>query len=206
MGVYALPVNSTLVQFIYDLKKQEQEILIEHLCCSCKDKKATKVCYNCDPLGCKLCENCCNKEHKRDFPPIRAHKPMPIEGHGKNIPNKMCCTYHCEELTHYSEKHRKFACKHYLSDEPDDVKADYVQIEVAVQTLKSRLSPVMDSLEGYLKRLQDAHQNISTIQNQLIETGPSTIMEIQQRFTNFKDIFLKRKKSLLQHVEACVSV
>ena len=206
LGTYALPVNSTLVQFILDLKAQTQErgMRMADVCCVCKDKEAVKICYNCDPLGCKLCEECCTREHERDFPPVCAHKPIPIEN-GKSKLNNRCCTHPHQQLTHYSEKHKKIVCKHYLNDQPDDSKADYIPVEAAVQRLKSQLTPVMRNLDGYLKRLEDAHHNISTTQNQLMNIGPNTIQEIGKQFVNFKDMLEKRRETFLQHVETCVS-
>ena len=199
IGVNALPVNLTLVKFIHDCQEQRD------FCYACHVTRAVKICYSCDPLGFRLCEECCTREHERDFPPVRAHNPMLIEVDGKINPRISCNTHDCLSLTHFSEKHRKFACKPHLDDQPDDVKADYEKIEVAVQKLKSDLSPVIDNLEGYLKRLQDAHHNISTIQSQFAMIGSKTIMAIQHRFTKFQDIFQERQEHLRKHADTCVS-
>jgi len=202
--VYALPVNVTLVKLIDELETQKDEVVMKDLCCSCNNEKAVMVCFNCDPSGCRLCEACCTSEHERNFAPVRAHKPIPIKVE-KSVPMSMCHHHPDQPLTYYSEVTGTFACQKYLDDQPEDIKFEYVPVEVATQKLKSRLSHIMLNLERYLKRLQDSHQNISIIQSQLRETGPTTIQEIQDQFAKFKAIFEERQKFLLKNVDEFVS-
>ena len=117
----------------------------------------------------------------------------------------MCRSHRGQQLTHYCEKTETFACQNYLESLPEDVKSSYVPTEVVVQAYKSKLFPVVQKLERYLKRLQDSHQNISIIQSQLRETGPTTIQEIQDQFAKFKAIFEERQKFLLKNVDEFVS-
>lgn len=204
MGVYALPTNSTLLTLIDELRAQKDEVVVEDLCHACNKEKAVIICFNCDPVGCKLCDACSTSEHERDFAPVRAHKPIPIRGK-KSVPKNMCRCHIGQLLTHYSEKTGTFACQQYLETQPEDIKSNYLPIEVVVQVLKTRLSSVLQNLEGYLKRLQASHQNISIIQSQLRETGPTTIQEIQKQFSNFQAIFQKRQNALLEDMDAYVS-
>ena len=185
MGVYALLVKFKFIRHI-----QEQEFIkeIKDLCFNYEDKEAVKICYNCDPLGCKLCEDCCTKKHERDCPPVHAHKPICIEDDGKK--NLRINHRGLSLMTHYFEECKKFVCQQYLGNQPDDVKADY---EHVVQESKS-----------WSKQL-NAHHNISTIQNQLMETGPNTIKQILEQFTNFQEMFQKRQSTLHQTVDAYVS-
>ena len=199
MGVYALPINSILVTLIHDLTTD--------ICSVCKKEEAVKICYRCDPAGCWLCERCCTLEHERDFAPVRTHKPIPITcAKSCVISNNECHTHIGQPLRYYSERTEKFACKEYLDDQPEHVKADYVRVEIAVQSLKSRVMTVMQNLDDYLKRLQDSQDVILTMQSQLLEIGPKAIQDIKEHFVDFKNELQTRQNNILNRANQCVSV
>jgi len=205
MGIFALPVNLALVALVNDLKIHDspQEVVVEDLCCACNREKAVKICFNCDPAGCKLCEACCTYEHDRGFAPARAHKPISIRDENKILKNM--CIHHNQPLTHYSEKTATFACQKCLEVKPDDIEVDHEPLEVVIQTFKSKLTPVVQNLEAYLRRVQDSHRNISIIQSQLRQAGPKTIQDIQTQFAKFQLIFQERQKTLVEKMEDYVS-
>ena len=213
-GAYALPVNSILVQLIHEKMQKDKAKGIgcsecnkqekKETCRNCKTEKATKICFSCDPTGCKLCEACCTSEHERDFPPVRAHKPVLIKN-VKGMSRCKCGTHDGQSLTHYSEKTGTFACEAYLESQSDDVKADYKQIEAVVHTLKSRATAIMQNLEEYQIRLESSNHKISTMQNQLMEKGPKTIAEIRKQFGEFQSMFQQRQNALLTNVKEYVS-
>ena len=203
MGVFALPVNATLVKIIHDLKIQKDEAKIKDLCCACNKKEAVKICFSCDPAGCRLCEACCTSEHRRRFAPLRSHKPINIE-EVKKVPKNKCNIHHKQSLTHFSEKTGTFVCRKCLDSQPDK-KADYVEVDIAIQTLKSRVTAAMKNLDDYLKRLEDSQNKISIIQSQLLEDGDKTMQDIQKQFADFQIIFEKRQNTLLKNIDTCVS-
>ena len=198
IGVYALPINLSLIKLISECCKDDE------LCRGCEKEKPTKICFNCDPEGCKLCERCCTSEHERDFAPVRAHKPILLIDM-KSKPKNKCRTHSGHSIAYYSEKTGTFACQEYLSSKPDHIKADYVQVEVAIQTMKSRVTAVMQKLDGYLKRLEQSQHKVATVQSQVMEAGPKTIQEIREQFTKFQNVFQKRQESILMDVTQCVS-
>ena len=224
-GAYALPVNSILVQLIHEKmqkdkaegiaysEEEEQDIdpccsCIEQkkkeTCRNCREEEATKICFSCDPIGCKLCEACCTLEHERDFAPVRAHKPVLIKNL-KGMSRYKCGTHVGQPLTHYSEKTGKFACEAYLDGQPDEVKADYEQLEAVVHKLKSRATAVMQNLEEYLIRLENSYHKISTMQSQLMKKGPKTIAEIRKQFGEFQHMFQERQNALVTNMKEYVS-
>ena len=194
-GAYARPVNSILVQLIHEkmqkdkaegiaCSEEEQDInscieqnkketcrnckADEETCRNCRTEKATKICFSCDPTGCKLCEACCTSEHERDFAPVHAHKPVLIKN-VKGMSRYKCGTHVGQPLTHYSEKTGTFACKEQLDSLSDEEKADYEQLEAVVHNLKSRATAIMQNLQEYLIWLESSYHKISTMQNQLID-------------------------------------
>ena len=203
MGVYALPVNSTLVKIIHKLKMQKDEAKVNDLCCACSKEEATRICFSCDPVGCRLCETCCNSEHQRRFAPVRSHKPILIE-QAKRVPKNKCNIHHYQSLTHFSETTGTFACQKCLDSQPD-IKASYVKVDAVIQTQKSRVATVMQDLDDYLKRLEDSQNKISAIQSQLLEIGPKAIQDIQKQFADFQIIFQKRQNALLRNTDTYVS-
>ena len=209
MGIYALPVNLTLVMLVNKLRIIEatDEIAVQDLCCVCKQEKAIKMCYSCDPLGCKLCEACCTAEHERGFAPVRAHRPILIKDDTDKRRKENMCQIHDQVLTHYSEVTGTFACQKCLDQATlvEDSKICFEPFDVVIQSFKSKLAPLMQNLEGYLGRVQESHHKIAIIQSQMKQAGPRTIQEIQNQFAKFQVLFQERQKNLLDDMEKFVS-
>ena len=207
MGIYGLPVNITLTTIINNLRNQnatEDKVANEDLCCACKSEKAVKVCFSCDPGGCKLCEACCTSEHERGFAPVRNHRPVLIKDL-QLIPRNACHTHNGQPYTHYSETTETFACQNCLDNLSEDVRSLFKPFDVVVGSSRAHLEPIMKNLEKYLERVQESHHNIAIIQSQLRQTGPKTIQDIQRQFAKFQLTFKERQKSLLDRTEKYVS-
>ena len=201
MGTYALPVNKTLVDIISLHESLKGDATPVDLCCSCKERPAEKICFSCDPAGCKLCEQCCDAEHNCPFGPVRNHKPLNInevKAVAKNF-----CVKHNQPLTHCSKKVADFVCEKCLTELDD--KAEYVLIEVAGQALTQRLPKVMGDLNSYLKRQQDAQHKMELMLMNLGVIKPNIMQEIQKKFSRYQIIFQKRHNSLIDNLETEVS-
>jgi len=201
LGIYALPVNRTLVDILSVTLQENLEdgnIPVD-LCCYCNEKPAEKICFGCDPIGCKLCEPCCTAEHSRPFAPVKSHKPLNID-EVANIP-KNFCSKHEQLLTHYSEKAAIFGCKKCLAEQSEEVDVEFLPMDVAMQTLRQKLPHVTENLEGYLKRLQDAQREMEMIQGKLGVTKSQAMQEIQKKFSKYQIVFQERQKTLLANLE-----
>ena len=203
LGIYALPVNRTLVDLLFNVNLKEPVTPLVDLCCYCKEHPAEKICFGCDPTGCKLCEQCCKDEHTRPFDPVKLHKPLNID-EVTSIPKNHCST-HKQKLTHYSEKTATFACKKCLAEKKDDIDVEFLSIDEAVEPLKQNLPKVMKELESYLKRLQDAQHGMEEVHTQLGESKAKAMQDILKKFTKFQAIFQERQKILLTNLETEVS-
>ena len=196
LGIYELPVNITLVDILSKRGLQGETTPID-LCCIC-NHPAEKICYDCDPSGCKLCEVCCNTEHSRSFSPAQMHKPLNI-----NEANASFCVKHKQLLTHYSETETIFACKECLTELGDE---SFRPIEVVIQTLRQGLPKVMEDLESYLRRLQDAQYKMERIQNEFGVTKLKTMQKMIKKFNNYQTIFQERENTLIANLEMEVSI
>lgn len=205
MGIYALPVNVDLVTLVerMDIRNAANtRVAMEDLCCACRDKKAVKICFSCDPVGCKLCEACCTSEHERDFAPIRAHRPILIRD-APNTHSDKCPFHNGQPLTHYSKKTGTFACQQCLDSLTENIR--YEPIEQCTHSFKLELKPIIEKLERYLERVQDSYHKISIMQSKLRQAGPKAIHDFQTQFAGFQLIFKERQKTLLDKAEAYVS-
>ena len=199
LGIYALPVNRTLVDVLYNMnfkKSLKGETTPVDFCMICNNP-AEKICFGCDPNGCKLCEKCCIVEHSRKFPPVQMHKPLNFDEVSSYF-----CVKHKQLLTHYSEEAAIFACKECLAEMAD---VDFLPMEAAIQTLRQQLPKMMEDLESYLRRLQDAQGRMEIIQYELGLTQSKTMDKILKKFSYYKFIFQEQEKTLLANVEAEVS-
>ncbi|XP_065908501.1 uncharacterized protein [Dysidea avara] len=206
MGIYGFPVNRTLVDILSNLNlldSIEEGATPKDICCYCSQNEATKICFGCDPTGCKLCEECCATEHSRPFAPVRAHKPLDLSDVA-NIPRQIC-NVHGLPFTHYSERAATFACKKCLEGQSDEYNVEFLPIDAAIQVLRQRLPMLTESLERYLKRLQDAQRNMTMVQADLGMTETKTIKDIQQKFSKFQKVFQERQKALLTNLGLVVT-
>ena len=204
LGFYALPVNRTLIDLLFNMNLQQSlESTPVDVCCYCNKQPAEKICFDCDPTGCKLCEQCCVAEHSRPFAPVKSHKPLNID-EVLNYPTNLC-TKHKQIVTHYSEKAATFMCKKCLEEQPEEFNVEFLPIDVAFQTLRQKLPLVTQDLEGYLKRLQEAQYKIEMIKSQLSVTRSKTMQVILKMFSKYQIIFQERQKTLLAKLEIEVS-
>ena len=207
LGAFALPVNVTLVDVLWEINLQDNlesgtTTLTVDLCNICKKNPTEKICFGCDVMGCKLCEQCCIIEHNRPFAPVQSHKPLNIEEVTKSPKN--FCSEHKQLLTHFSEKSAKYACKRCLEEQPD-VDMEFLPIDVVTQRLKQNLLPLTENLEGYLKRLQDSQHRMVKIQGQLWKTRSKAMKEVQSKFVKYLKICQNQQKKMIANLKADVS-
>jgi len=205
IGVYNLPVNLELTNLIHQMNLKDsiddETSEVEVKCCYCNHRAATVVCFSCDPTGCKLCKECFKLEHDRGFAPVRAHKPIPIEDITK-IPKNACLHHPGQILTHYAQQTGLFACAECVEAQGSAV--TYKRLEVAIQDLKTRLEPMMQNVDGYLKRLQDAHHKVATIHSQVAVAGAEIAKEIQEKFSTFQALLQDRQRIMLNMTDDVV--
>lgn len=60
------------------------------LCQDCKERQATLICFQCLAAGFKFCNDCSEREHNRDFGPVKGHNPQPIEKAAVSMPVPSC--------------------------------------------------------------------------------------------------------------------
>ena len=206
LGIYALPVNRTLVDIISNMNLQES---LDNgptpvdLCCYCNERPAAKICFGCDPAGCKLCDQCCDAEHNRPFAPVKSHKPLNIN-EVTNVP-KNYCVKHDQMLTYYSVKAETFACKKCVAELDDDLNIQFLPLEAAIQLTRQKIPKVTEDLESHLRRLQDAQHRLERIQGELGVAKSKAIQEILKKFSRYQIIFQERQKTLLANLESKVS-
>ena len=198
MGIYSLPVNKALVDIISLHENLKDDTVPVDLCCNCNERPAEKICFGCDPAGCKLCEQCCDAEHNRTFGPVQSHKPLNIND--VKTAAKNFCVKHNQPLTHCSKKEADFVCEKCLTELDD--KAEYLPIEVAGQALTQRLPKVMEDLNSYLKRQQVAQHKMELMLLNVGVVRPNIMQEIQKKFSLYQSIFQKRHNSLIDNLEA----
>ena len=205
MGIYYLPVNLELVNLIQQMKLKDsvddKTLETEVKCCYCNHHTATVACFSCDPAGCKLCSECFKLEHNRGFAPVRAHKPVPIKDM-KKMPKNVCLHHPGQLLTHYAQQTGLFACAQCIEAQGSAVA--YKPLEVAIQDLKAKLKPMMQDVEGYLKRLQDSQHRVATIHSQVAVAGAEVANEIQQQFSTFQALLQDRQRLMLNMTDAVV--
>lgn len=202
LGISGLPVNRTLVDILRNLSLLK--ISKDPYCCYCNNKQAKKICFGCDPLGCKLCEQCCIAEHNRRFAPVRSHTPLNIDEVTINIP-KIFCGKHEELLTHYSEKHAIFACIKCLEEQFNEDNVDFLPIDLSVKNSRKKLPQVSDNLETYLRKLQDVKYEVEKTHIRLGETMSEVIQKILSKFSEYQHTLQVRQKTLMRNLENEVS-
>ncbi|XP_065906780.1 E3 ubiquitin-protein ligase Midline-1-like [Dysidea avara] len=208
MGIFSLPVNLELVNLVSQINLRDctddDNPEVEIKCCYCNQHTATLACFSCDPAGCKLCSECFKLEHDRGFAPVRAHKPVPIEDL-KKMPKNVCLHHPGQPLTHYSQQTGLFSCAQCIEAlGSESMAVAYKPLEVAIQDLKANLEPMMQNVEGYLKRLQNSQLEVATIHSKVAVAGANIAKEIQQQFSTFQLLLQDRQRLMLNMLETVV--
>ena len=181
------------------------------VCQSCKGNEATIRCYQCQPNGFLFCEQCWEKEHERDFPPVRQHEKRLISEIPETIaPRVIHCEIHPDRVvTLFSFRHQRFACNLCTSDKqfPSE---DYQSISDALAHLRKCVASRLDSLQQYLLNAGRAIENIGEMLSGLDVDSNNMTEKLRNLFSDF-EVNLKRRKVQLEsmidnEVRQCVCV
>ena len=167
-------------------------------CQSCKQDKATIRCFQCQPNGFLFCEACWEKEHSRDFPPVKQHEKKLISEIRESI---MPCVFHCdihqdEVVSQFSFKHQRFACS-VCANDPKFPKEDYQGISDALTLLHKQVTGRLSSLQQYLQNASGAIDNIADMLNGLDVDSSTMTEQLRNMFSDF-EVNLKRRKVQLE--------
>jgi gas vesicle protein len=122
-----------------------------------------------------------------------------------NNPHAAYCLYHPRILaTLYSIKFQQFACSECESSRPEfaDTRDQFEPISDAVQTLRSQAKRMVKYSQGILAKLNVALGSISANNAELGPTVEQTKNQIQQKFSEIREIIQERQMTLMKHVQA----
>ena len=168
------------------------------MCQSCKANEATIRCYQCQPNGFLFCETCWEKEHNRDFPPLRQHEKRLISEIPESIaPTIFKCDIHPEMVvTLFSLKNQRFACK-LCKDDPQFPIEDYQDIPDAMTNFRRNVSTRLDLLQQYLQNASRSIEEIGDMLNSLDLQSNHMTEKLRNLFSDF-EVNLKRRKVQLE--------
>ena len=162
---------------------------------------ATIRCFQCQPNGFLFCEICWEKEHNRDFPPVKQHEKKLISEIPESIvPRVIHCELHPDKVvTLFSFQHQQFACKVCATDPqfPDD---EYQDISDALDHLHSSVNSRLNSLQQYLQNANKAIHNITDILSGLDVDSNSMTEQLRNYFSDF-EVNLKQRKVQLESMK-----
>ena len=179
------------------------------VCQSCKGSEATIRCFQCQPNGFFFCEGCWEKEHERDFPPVRQHEKRLISEIPESIVSRVIhCEIHPDRVvTLFSFRHQRFACN-LCSNDSQFPKEDYLNISDALGHLRKCVASRLDSLQQYLLNAGRAIDNIGEMLNGLDVDANNMTEKLRNLFSDF-EMNLKQRKAQLESMidnEVCQCV
>lgn len=178
------------------------------LCQSCKENEATIRCYQCQLNGFLFCEACWDKEHDRDFPPVRQHEKRLIGEYTSDpTPRVINCDIHPENpVTLFSFKHRRFACKVCIAD-PQFASDDYQGVNDALIHLRRLVTIRLELLQQYLQKANKATDSIGNMLNGLDVDANNMGERLRTMFSEF-EVNLKRRRVQMESMidaEVCTT-
>jgi gas vesicle protein len=169
------------------------------------EEGAKWVCFDCNPTknNTLFCSTCIKTEHYRGFEPVTRHRRMLMAE--VNNPHTAYCLYHPLILTTlYSIKLQQFACSECESSRPEfaDTRDQFEPVSEAVQTLRSQAKRMVKYSQEILAKLNVTLGSISANNAELGPTVEQTKNEIQQKFSEIREIIQERQMTLMKHVQA----
>ena len=169
------------------------------------EEGAKWVCFDCNPTknNTLFCSTCIKTEHYRGFEPVTRHRRMLMAE--VNNPHTAYCLYHPLILTTlYSIKLQQFACSECESSRPEfaDTRDQFKPVSDAVQTLRSQAKRMVKYSQEILAKLNVTLGSISANNAELGPTVEQTKNEIQQKFSEIREIIQERQMTLMKHVQA----
>ena len=170
------------------------------------------ICFDCNPTTNTIfCAACIKTEHERGFEPVARHRRMLMAE--VNNPHTASCPYHPRNrATLYSIKFQEFACVDCDSTtrpEFAEAKDAFKPIGEAVQRLRSQAKRMVMYSQDILAKLNVALASISANNAELGPAVEQTKNQIQEKFSEIREIIQERQLMLMKHVQAevrCVCV
>lgn len=185
---------------VRDLPHPRQTMICQH----CNQSNSTYVCFQCLPAGFRFCKPCCESEHDRPFGPVRQHKPVPSEQatYGAILPD---CPHHSErscELFSFSEN--RFACEE-CTREPNYVAENFIDIEGAVEFVRSNIPGLVSKVTSFRERLQVTQGKLNDKLGRIDQAKMTAVDKVRVEFQDFEMALRKRLAYVESQVEENVS-
>ena len=203
-----IPINHAVLEII----KIRDVVIVEDVGPQCEYKgvncveNATWVCFDCNPTtNTMFCDVCIKTEHERGFDPVARHRRMLTTE--VNNPHTALCPYHSRNrATRYSVKLQQFACNECES-RPKFVETrdQFEAIGVAVERLRSQARRMVKYSGDILEKLNVTLASISANSEALGPSVEQTKKQIQEKFSEIREIIQERQDMLMKHVQTEVN-
>ena len=206
-GVKELPNNFFINRLVDDLilKKKvdgEQEVKCDE--CN-EDDPVVSFCPECNSFLCLTC----NDYHKRSkkyyshgvvpLTELKSNKDAPIQAKLK-IP---LCKEHDEQLKYYCETCDELVCMYCTVKKHNGHHHDSVK-QMATKH-RNQLKKVTDPVEGMIKNLSEAHDNIEKMMKKTRSRGEDVDKKIDQYYDKLLQKLMKQKDEVKQQARDAVS-
>lgn len=174
------------------------------MCEACTTSPVTMVCIDCQPGSqikfCKLCEE---KEHNREFEPVRRHRRYPKGQVPKHTMAIFCSRHRNNKAALFSESLNEFACNEACTNEPEWYirSTQFEPISDAVKRLRAQAQGLIKKSRKVVSRLAEMKTMISQEINALGPTAINVKANILTIFTELLDIIQQRRENLVTLVE-----
>ena len=203
-GVKELPNNFFINRLVDDLilKKKvdgEQEVK----CDECdEDDPVVSFCPECNSFLC----HACNDHHKRNkryrghaVVPLTELKDAPIQAKVK-IP---LCEEHNEQLKYYCETCDELVCMHCTVTNHNG--HNHGSVKQMATKHRNELKKITDPVEGMIKNLSEAHDNIEKMMKKTRRRGKEVDKKIDRYYDELLQKLMKQKDEVKQQAHDAVS-
>ena len=205
-GVKELPNNFFINRLVDDLilKKKvdgEQEVK----CDECDNDPVVSFCPECNIFLC----HACNDHHKRNkryrdhgvvpLTELKSNKDAPIQAKVK-IP---LCKEHDEQLKYYCETCDQLVCMYCTVKKHNDHHHDSVK-QMATKH-RNELNKITDPVEGMIKNLSEAHDNIEKMIKKTRRQGEEVDEKIDRYYDELLQKLMKQKDEVKQQARDAVT-
>ena len=203
-GVKELPNNFFINRLVDDLilKKKvdgEQEVK----CDECdEDDPVVSFCPECNSFLC----HACNDHHKRNkryrghaVVPLTELKDAPIQAKVK-IP---LCEEHNEQLKYYCETCDELVCMHCTVTNHNG--HNHGSVKQMATKHRNELKKITDPVEGMIKNLSEAHDNIENMMKKTRRRGEEVDKKIDRYYDELLQKLMKQKDEVKQQAHDAVS-
>ena len=206
-GVKELATNFFINRLVDDLilKKKvdgEQEVK----CDKCdEDDPVVSFCPECNSFLC----HACNDHHKRNkgyhghtvvpLTELKSNKDASIQAKA-NIP---LCKEHNEQLKYYCETCDELVCMYCAVKKHNGHHHDNVKLMATKH--RNELKKITDPVEGKIKNLSEAHDNIEKMKKKIRRRGEVVDKKIEQYYDELLQKLMKQKEEVRQQARDAVS-